>query len=197
MKEEEEEDIELDIEAKYVNKTEKEFLSNITYAECIYILTPENKYCDKIRELSVLKICEIIDRLQKENEELKEELKEENELNKIIKDTKLDELFCRRNGKKVEQAIKLRDELLKLPECKLYGIKKCKKSVVLITKEEVIPIQKVKDKIEEILNNGEYRIIFEGDAEFPDEATCIDAQKYIKLEKLQELLEGRKENERK
>ena len=56
----------------------------------------------------------------------------------------------------------------------------------------VIPIQKVKDKIEEILNNGEYRIIFEGDAEFPDEATCIDAQKYIKLEKLQELLEGRK-----
>lgn len=194
MKEEEEEDIELDIEAKYVNKTEKEFLSNITYAECIYILTPENKYCDKIRELSVLKLCEIIDRLQKENEELKEELKEENELNKIRKDTKLDELFCRRNGKKVEQAIKLRDELLKLPECKLYGIKKCKKSVVLITKEEVIPIQKVKDKIEEILNNGEYRIIFEGDAEFPDEATCIDAQKYIKLEKLQELLEGRKEN---
>lgn len=136
-------------------------------------------------------------KLQKENEELKEELKEENELNKIIKDTKLDELFCRRNGKKVEQAIKLRDELLKLPECKLYGIKKCKKSVVLITKEEVIPVQKVKDKIKEILNNGEYRIIFEGDAEFPDEATCIDAQKYIKLEKLQELLEGRKENERK
>lgn len=56
----------------------------------------------------------------------------------------------------------------------------------------VIPKQIVKDKIEEILNNGEYRIIFEGDAEFPDEATCIDAQKYIKLEKLQELLEGRR-----
>lgn len=48
--------------------------------------------------------------------------------------------------------------------------------------------------MEEILNNGEYRIIFEGDAEFPDKATRIDAQKYIKLEKLQELLEGRKEN---
>ncbi len=62
----------------------------------------------------------------------------------------------------------------------------------LLLKENVIPIQKIKDKIEEILNNGEYRIIFEGDAEFPDEATCIDAQKYIKLEKLQELLEGRK-----
>lgn len=60
------------------------------------------------------------------------------------------------------------------------------------TENNYISVQKVKDKIEEILNNGEYRIIFEGDAEFPDEATCIDAQKYIKLEKLQELLEGRK-----
>ena len=64
----------------------------------------------------------------------------------------------------------------------------------LLLREEVIPIQKVKEKMEEILNNGEYRIIFEGDAEFPDKATRIDAQKYIKLEKLQELLEGRKEN---
>ena len=71
MNEEEKEEIELDIEAKYVDKTEKEFLSRVTYAECIYILTPENKYCDKIKELSVLKICEIIKNLQKENEELK------------------------------------------------------------------------------------------------------------------------------
>ena len=67
MNEEEKEDIELDIEAKYVDKTEKEFLSRVTYAECLYILTPKNKYCDKIRELSVLKLCEIIDKLQKEN----------------------------------------------------------------------------------------------------------------------------------
>lgn len=57
---------------------------------------------------------------------------------------------------------------------------------------DYIPVQKVKDKIDEILNNGEYRIIFEGDAEFPDEATIINAQRYIKLEKLQELLEERK-----
>lgn len=57
---------------------------------------------------------------------------------------------------------------------------------------DYIPIQKLKDKIEEILNNGEYTITFEGDADFADEATRIDAQKYIKLEKLQELLEGRK-----
>ena len=56
---------------------------------------------------------------------------------------------------------------------------------------ENIPIQRVKDKIEEILNNKEYRIVFEGNAEFPDDATIINAQKYIKLEKMQELIEGR------
>lgn len=58
---------------------------------------------------------------------------------------------------------------------------------------ENIPIQKIKDKIEEILNNKEYRIVFEGNAEFPDDATIINAQKYIKLEKMQELIEERKE----
>lgn len=54
---------------------------------------------------------------------------------------------------------------------------------------ETIPIQKIKDKIEKILNNKEYRIVFEGNAEFPDDATIINAQKYIKLEKMQELIE--------
>lgn len=72
MNEEEKKEIELDIEAKYVDKTEKEFLSRVTYAECIHILKPENKYCDKIKELSVLKICEIIEKLQKENEKYKQ-----------------------------------------------------------------------------------------------------------------------------
>ena len=86
MNEEEKEEIELDIEAKYVDKTEKEFLSRVTYAECIYILTPENKYCDKIKELSVLKICEIIKNLQKENEELNKENEHlHREINRIIK----------------------------------------------------------------------------------------------------------------
>ena len=75
MNENEKEEIELDIEAKYVGKTEKEFLNRLTYEECLYILTPENEYCDKIIKLSVLKICEIIEKLQKENEELKEDLK--------------------------------------------------------------------------------------------------------------------------
>lgn len=123
-------------------------------------------------------------RVLKENEELKEKSKEENELNKIIKDTKLDELFYRRNGKKVGQAIKLRDELLKLPECKLYGIKKCKKNVILITKEEVIPVQKVKDKIEEYKNM----------LKTCNKAKDVDRIKAIneRILELQELLEGRK-----
>lgn len=71
-KEKEKEEIELDIEAKYVNETEKEFLNGLTYEECIYILKPENNYCDEIIELSLLKLCEIIENLQKENEELLE-----------------------------------------------------------------------------------------------------------------------------
>ena len=58
--------------------------------------------------------------------------------------------------------------------------------------KDFIPVQKVKDKIKEILKNGEYRIIFEGDAEFPDEATIITT-KYLKLEKVQKL---QRENER-
>ena len=57
--------------------------------------------------------------------------------------------------------------------------------------ENSIPVQKVKEKLEEILNNKEYRIVFEGNAEFPDDATIINAQKYIKLEKMQELIEER------
>lgn len=74
MNENEKEEIESNIEAKYVDKTEKEFLNRVTYAECLYILTPTNKCCNKIKELSVLKICEIIEKLQKENEEYSKQL---------------------------------------------------------------------------------------------------------------------------
>ncbi len=131
-------------------------------------------------QLSIEHILSDYKRVLKENEELKEE----NELNKIIKDTKLDELFYRRNGKKVEQAIKLSDELLKLPECKLYGIKKCKKNVILIIKEEFISVQKVKDKIEEYKNM----------LKTCNKAKDIDRIKAIneRILELQELLEGRK-----
>ena len=94
MSEEEKEEIELDIEAKYVGKTEKEFLSRVTYAECLYILTLENKYCDEIKKLSVLKLCKIIENQQKEIKELKE--KEKNLL-KQLKDSEKELLEVTQN----------------------------------------------------------------------------------------------------
>nr|DAJ80921.1 MAG TPA: hypothetical protein [Bacteriophage sp.] len=122
MNEEEKGDIELDIEAKYVDKTEKEFLSNITYAECVYILTPENKYCDKIRELSVLKLCEIIEKLQKENEELKEDR----------------DKFKKALGKRITYCNELEKDLFENGS------------------NYVIPKQKVKEKIEELIKEGRH-----------------------------------------
>ena len=66
-------------------------------------------------------------------------------------------------------------------------------STNFIKYKNYISKQEVKDKIEKILNNKEYRIVFEGNAEFPDDATIINAQKYIKLEKMQELIEESEE----
>lgn len=90
-----------------------------------------------------------------------EELKQEITVLQNTKDTcpslntsgvrcSLKENLPRRNGKTIELAISLREEILKLPECKLYGIKNCKGKVILLTKEEVIPKSKIKEKIEEI-----------------------------------------------
>ena len=70
LSDEERNSMELDIEAKYVGRTEKEFLSNITYAECLYILDTKNKYCDDIKNLSLLKIVDIVNEQSKEIEEL-------------------------------------------------------------------------------------------------------------------------------
>ena len=90
-----------------------------------------------------------------------EELKQEITVLQNTKDTcpslntsgvrcSLKESLPRRNGKTIELAITLREEILKLPECKLYGIKNCKGRVILLTKEEVIPKSKVKEKVEEL-----------------------------------------------
>lgn len=83
--------------------------------------------------------------------ELEEKLTDEQELNEIIKNTKIDKIFFSsiRNGKTVELAMNLRKEILNLPECKLYGIKNCKNKVILLTKDEVIPKSLVREKIEE------------------------------------------------
>lgn len=71
LSDEEKNSMELDIEAKYVGRTEKEFLNNVTYAECLYILDTKNKYCDDIKNLSLLKIVDIVNEQSKEIEELK------------------------------------------------------------------------------------------------------------------------------
>ena len=159
-------------------------------------------------------LLNLIEKLQKENEELKEDRKNNNEMIALAQNEILNYMSGYEEGKKhkmtavaqvvenqqyyrVRKQMEKYEELIKMLQKENEELKeKIREHTLLISpyyvKENFIPVQKVKDKIEEILNNGEYRIIFEGDAEFPDEATCIDAQKYIKLEKLQELLEGRK-----
>lgn len=96
-------------------------------------------------------------------------------------------------NKKIEKLQKENEELKNKLLDTLEGQKVIKEETPQYIKENFIPIEKVKDKIEEILNNKEYRIVFEGNAEFPDDATIINAQKYIKLEKMQELIEESEE----
>ncbi len=147
------------------------------------------KYCEEIQEEQTEmsnKNCKLefeVEKLQKENEELKEYLITQNcEINRL-------------------NLAKIRLELSQVPDTtEQYKYLKNEYKMRLERtdfenyKSNYISIQKVKDKIEEILNNGEYRIIFEGDAEFPDDATIIKAQKYIKLEEMQELIEEREKN---
>lgn len=113
LSEEEKNSMELDIETKYVGRTEKEFLNNITYAECLYILDTKNKYCDDIRNLSLLKIVDIVNEQSKEIEELKQNihLKEVYVLktNDYIKGTNIEDELC---NKKWEDKIKAKIEEL-------------------------------------------------------------------------------------
>lgn len=84
--------------------------------------------------------------LKNEVENLKQKLKKKKEHNKIIKDTKC----FKRNGKTVDAAIKLREELLKIPEGKLCGVKKCRNGGILLIGDEVIPIRTVKFRLKEL-----------------------------------------------
>lgn len=170
MNENEKEKIEADIEAKYVDKTEKEFLSRVTYAECLYVLTPENKYCDKIKELSVLKICEIIKNLQKENEEIKIK-------NSAIK---------RESEAYAENMIRLDNELnLEKEKLKYEWIRRNCLSQELVNKL-YIPIQKVKDKIEDKIAEIEADKLNYGEDDWYLESEL----KGYAIDKLKELLES-------
>ena len=117
------------------------------------------KYCEEIQEEQTEmsnKNCKLefeVEKLQKENEELKEYLITQNcEINRL-------------------NLAKIRLELSQVPDTtEQYKYLKNEYKMRLERtdfenyKSNYISIQKVKDKIEEILNNGEYRIIFEGDA---------------------------------
>ena len=131
-------------------------------------------------------VLNLIEKLQKENEELKDT----NCLVKRYFKLKDTNTYLQKENDELKKQRNIEPLLI---NNKMYFIdNEIYNELLEDIKSNYTSVQKVKDKIEEILNNGEYRIIFEGDAEFPDEATCIDAQKYIKLEKLQKLLEGRK-----
>ena len=98
------------------------------------------KYIDL--QLSIKHILSDYKRVLKENERYQESdyetiCLENNELSEFV-----DRIQSEYND--------LINELLKLPECKLYGLKKCKKNALLIIKDEFIPVQKVKAKIEEL-----------------------------------------------
>lgn len=85
------------------------------------------------------------------------------------------------------------NELLKLPECKLYGLKKCKKNALLIIKDEFIPVQKVKAKIEELnIAISECEYLDDDDERYKKavekDKLCLLNQKRI----LKQLLEGDK-----
>ena len=57
--------------------------------------------------------------------------------------------FCgKRTGKTVETALILRKEILKLPEGRTYGIRRCKKNIICVIPEEVTLNSKIRDKIE-------------------------------------------------
>ena len=113
---------------------------------------------------------------------------------KITNEDRLSYIECVLMSNLIEKLQKENEELKRLIAHKNEYTKKLEEDLFENAENYVISKQKVKDKIEEILNNKEYRIVFEGNAEFPDDATIINAQKYIKLEKIQELIKEREEN---
>ncbi len=58
----------------------------------------------------------------------------------------------RQNGRTIELAMQLREELLQLPSCELYGIMNYKNKAILLTREKVIRRDVIKEKMGELLN---------------------------------------------
>ena len=173
-------------ERKIVKKFERLYLKDFNNEK----ITNE----DRLSYIECALITNLIEKLQKENEELKQERelvgvpvrnKRDGKIGIILHQWKSGSIAVLENIK--PRVINTHDDWNTL-EIINDNVEQKR------TKNDCISIQKVKDKIEEILNNKEYRIVFEGNAEFPDDATIINAQKYIKLEKMQELIEESEEN---
>ena len=133
--------------------------------------------------------------LKNEVKNLKQKLKKKKEQNKIIKDTK----FFKRNGKTVDAAIKLREELLKIPEGKLCGVKKCRNGGILLIGDEVIPIRKVKFRLKELDKQEQElqeTISDEEREEYSDARISFDLMDIdIRREELQKLIERSDNND--
>lgn len=179
MNKKEREEIELNIESKYIDHTEKEFLSRATYEECIYILKPENNYCDKIIELSLLKLRGIIQEQQKENEKLKQDRNNNYRMIALAQNEVLGYMQGYEDGKKLKRSavacvVENQQYYIIKKEIEHYKeyIEKLQKENEELHKEidrmksldiyklvedletgQLIPIQKIKDKIKELEEN--------------------------------------------
>ena len=189
---------------EYVEILERFSNENVIYGSTVGMTL--EKYKDL--QLSTEHILSDYKRVLKENEELKQDRNNNYQMIALAQNEALGYMQGYEDGKKLK-----RSAVANIVENQQYyiikkQIEKYEEHMEKLQKEnkelkesneilndaywnECITKQTIKDKIEEILNNNEYRIVFEGDAEFPDEATTIKAQEYIKLDVLQELLEGR------
>lgn len=92
----------------------------------------------------------------------------------------------RTQGKTIELAMQLREEILKLSESKMYGVMNYNNKSGVLIKEEVIPVKIIKQSIEkhkEYLQNQAVTSNPTLDAHYRD------LEKYA-IQVLQELLEG-------
>ena len=83
--------------------------------------------------------------------------------------------------------ISLGKEILELPEGKLYGIKNCQNRIIALTKDEVIPVAKVKEKIGKL--DKEEKQQLKGTK--GQDRYAIKQEFMYKRNILQELLEGK------
>lgn len=180
-------------------------------------MSDEPKIAYLMQEIRANKtILNLIEKLQKENQELKQDRNNNYQMIALAQNEVLGYMQGYEDGKKLKKSavacvvenqqyyiikkeIAHYKEYIEKLQKENEELKDFKKQVTeientnFIKYKNYISKQEVKDKIEEILNNKEYRIVFEGNAEFPDDATIINAQKYIKLEKMQELIEESEE----